>query len=79
MALEVTHGRLQTHFVFCPMSLLGRATSERRKHKPQPISHESYVGPVQSTRPLRGWVTDRLIESNLDYRTYFQKRYDRVS
>lgn len=61
------------------MSLLGRATSERRKHKPQPISDESYVGPVQSTRPLRGWVTDLLMESSLDYRTYFLNRYDRLS
>jgi hypothetical protein len=61
------------------MSLLGRASSERHKHKPQPINYDEYVGPIQSTRPLRGWVTDQLIKSNNDYRTYFLKRYEQLS
>lgn len=61
------------------MSLLGRATSQRIKHKPRPIVYDEYVGPVQSTRPLRGWATQAVIEQSIDYRTYFMKRYDSVS
>ena len=61
------------------MSLLGRATSQRNKRKPAPIRYDKYVGPVESARPLQGWATQKLIESNLDYRTYFLSRYDRLS
>ena len=61
------------------MSLLGRATSQRSKRKPQPINHEAYVGPVQSTRPLRGWVTEAILNQSIDYRTYFLNRYDCLS
>lgn len=61
------------------MSLLGRATSQRHKHKPQPINYDAYVGPVQSTRPLRGWAIEAIMNQSVDYRTYFLNRYDRLS
>jgi hypothetical protein len=61
------------------MSLLGNAASERLKHRPRNIDHDSYVGPVQSTKPIRGWVAKQLTESDINYRAYFLNRYDRLS
>ena len=58
------------------MSLLGNATSERLKHRPRNIDHESYVGPVPSTKPIGGWVAFSLRESSTDYRNYCLNRYD---
>jgi hypothetical protein len=78
VGLEVSRGII--HFTFSlVMSLLGRASSERKKHKPRSIDHDSYVGPIQSTKPIAGWVAKKLMESNTDYRTYFLNRYDRLS
>ena len=61
------------------MSLLGRATLERQKHKPRPIVYDEYVGPVQSTRPLRGWAAELLRSQSPDYRSFVLTTYDRLS